>query len=371
MEHLREFGLSRDPFVNDPVLQFYYESPVHRSAERRLMRGIAQHKGLCLLLGEPGAGKSMLVRHLLEELEEEAYEASLLSIVQGGVGPQWLLSRVAARLGVEEPAEAPLEILAQCYDRLAAFREEGRRPVVVVDDAQRLRDPACMEALRALLELEYEDHHLLTLILAGEPGLDAVLALDPALPHRLDMRVSLDPFDVPTATAYLAHRVTAAGGHPTLLQPETVQAIQALGRGLPRRMNTLADNALFEAHLANRTQLLPQDVERAAEDLGYRDDLGPTALADSMPPGAGGVIPGGEPIDLTQEVAGLSGDGLDDPMPAFEEPAMAAFEEPEKDLEEASLFEPESPPTVVMDGIPEPAGVDDDVEELFDNLIDD
>ena len=87
MEHLREFGLSRDPFVNDPVLQFYYESPVHRGAERRLMRAIAQHKGLCLLLGDPGAGKSMLVRHLLEELEEEAYEASLLSLVQDDVTP--------------------------------------------------------------------------------------------------------------------------------------------------------------------------------------------------------------------------------------------------------------------------------------------
>ncbi len=363
MEHLREFGLSRDPFVNDPVLQFYYESPVHRGAERRLMRGIAQHKGLCLLLGEPGAGKSMLVRHLLEELEEEAYEASLLSIVRGDADAQWLLARVAARLGVEEPAETPLETLAQCYDRLSAFREEGRRPVIVVDDAQRLRDPACMAALRALLELEYEDHHLLTLILVGEPGLDAVVALDPALPHRLDMRVTLDPFDVPTATAYLAHRVSTAGGHPTLLQPETVQAIQVLGRGLPRRMNTLADNALFEAHLSSRTQVLPEDVERAAEALGYREDLGPTSLADSMPPGVGGGIPGGEPIDLTHEVAGLSDDGLDEPMPAFEEL--------EKDPEEASLFEPESPPTVVMDGVPAPSAVDDDVEELFDNLIED
>ena len=90
-----------------------------------------------------------------------------------------------------------------------------------------------------------------------------------------------------------------------------------------------------------------------------------------MPPGAAGALPGGEPIDLTREVAGFSDDGLDEPMPSFEEPAMAAFEE-EKDLEEASLFEPESPPTVVMEGVPpdESGRMDDDVEELFDNLID-
>lgn len=358
MDHLREFGLSRDPFVNDPVPGLYYQSAVHHAAERRLGRAIAQHKGLCVLVGDPGAGKSMLARRVLEQLGEEAFEASLLLIVQSSIDARGLLARVATRLGVENPAEEPLGILAQAYDRLSAFREEGRRPVVIVDDAHQLATRELMQALRALLDLEYEDHHLLSLVLVGQPVLDRVLALDPALPPRLDVRVRLDALDLPSTAAYLGHRITNAGGHPLLMKPDAVEAIHSWGRGLPRRINVLADNALFEAHLERRTQVRAEDVERAARELGY-DGVDVAALADAMPPRAGSKAPGGEPIDLTQEVR-PGGRSWDDTVPAFDDA--------EKEPEEAPVFDMDGGSEIVVDAGED--GVDRDVDDVFDHLID-
>jgi general secretion pathway protein A len=348
VEHLSAFGLSRDPFANDPQPAFYYASPVHRAAEKRLMRGITQGKGLCVLTGDTGSGKSLLARRIVEELEEEAYEASLLVVLKSGVDARWLLGRIAARFGVAEPADEALGLIAQIYDRLSSFHEEGRRPVLVIDDAHLLAKPELMEALRALLDLEYEDRHVLTLILVGPAELDAVLALDPALPQRLEVRVRLEALDLGATTAYLAHRLNTAGGHPALLEPAAVEAVQRFARGLPRRINTLVDNALFEAHLANRARVRSDDVDRAARDLGYEADL-VSSVAEGLEaaPRAGRSAPGGEPIELEQ----------------------MAFEDELKDAEEAPVYANEAPPTMLVTGRDD--GVDRDVENLFDNLIED
>lgn len=350
MNHLREFGLSRDPFANDIGETFYYESPVHRAAERRLMRGISQHKGLCLLVGDCGSGKSLLARRLLGSLEEEAYEASLLMILQSDVDATWLLSRVARQLGVEEPAAESGELLAQIYDRLSVYSEEGRRPVLIIDDAHLLGSRSRMEALRALVDLEYEERQLLTLVLVGERSLDAALGADPRLPNRLDLRVTLGPMDLSTSAAYLGHRLTAAGGHPSLLESSAVEALHARAGGLPRRLNVLADNALFEAHLANRTRVETQDVEQAAADLLW--------------------IAGSEPIDLNEEVPLGESGGFGTASEI--EASFAEDDDDEKEGQEATFFETESPPTVVMGNAALSDGnMDRDVDDLFDNLIDD
>jgi type II secretory pathway predicted ATPase ExeA len=344
VEHLSAFGLSRDPFANDLQPAFYYASPVHRAAEKRLLRGITQARGLCLLVGDAGAGKSLLARRIVEGLEEEAYEAGLLAILRSGVDARWLLGRIAMRVGVEEPANDVLELVAQIYDRLSSFAEEGRRPVLVIDDAQLLARPELMEALRALLDLEYEDRHVLTLILVGSHELDGMLALDAALPQRVEVRVRLEPLDLGATTAYLAHRLNTAGGHPALLEPAAVESIHRYARGLPRRINTLADNALFEAHLANRARVRPDDVERAAHDLGYEEPGIVAPVGDGLvpEPRAGRAAPGGEPIELEQ----------------------MAFEDDIKEPEEAPVFGREGPPTMLVRD-----GVDRDVEDLFENLI--
>jgi general secretion pathway protein A len=272
VEHLQHFGLSRDPFANEPQLESFLEIPPHNDALRRLDRGVRQSKGLCVLVGKVGAGKTMVVRKLLEELEEEIFEASMLVVPHGSVDSIWLLSRFARQLGVEEPAESRDLLMAQIYDHLAIVREDGRHAVLIVDDAHALTDPRVISEVCGLLKLEYEDKRLLTLVLAGEPCIRNLIDGDTGLANRIDVKVDLDGMDERSGIAYLTHRIQAAGGAVAIVDEAAAAALHQLGGGLPGRINTLADNALFEAFLQSRRQLTGSDVAYAARSLSWNDD---------------------------------------------------------------------------------------------------
>jgi general secretion pathway protein A len=291
VEHLHHFKLVEDPFRNEPLLRFLFETPQQQEALRRLDRAVRQAKGLCVLTGDVGSGKTIAVRELLENLEEEVFEASMMVVLNGAADATWMLTRFAKQLGVEEPPPEREALIAEVYDRLAIIREDGRHAVLIIDDAQALASPATLAEVCGLLKLEYEDRRLLSLVLAGTPCLADALAEDPILAHRVDVRIQLAPLDSKTTAAYLAHRLRCAGGEPEILQPGAVAALHAHGRGIPGLMNTLADNALFEAFLCGRSCVTATDVERARGDLGWE----PAAMAAAEPAPAQVAAPVAEP----------------------------------------------------------------------------
>jgi len=269
VEHLQHFQLSGDPFRNEPLLKSYFEGEPHQGALQRLTRAVRQGKGLCVLTGETGSGKTMVVRRLLECLEEEVFEASMMVVLDGAADASWMLKRFVRQLGVEDVAPEREGMVAQIYDQLAIVREEGRQPVLIIDDAHALARRGALAEVCSLLKLEYEDRRLLTLVLAGPAVLDQSLSADPSLAHRIDVRVELASFRPEVAAEYLAHRITQVGGDPGIVDGGARAALCEFGRGFPGLMNTLADNALFEAFLCGRTQMTRVDVERAHRDLGW------------------------------------------------------------------------------------------------------
>lgn len=281
MEHLEHFGLSRDPFSNDPQLSVYFESAEHAAAERRVRRSVTQQKGLCVLSGPAGAGKSMVVRHLLESLEEEVFEACLLVPVPGVADAGWVFSRFAAHLGVAEPSPERAALLGQIYEQMAVVREDGRQVVLILDEADVLAERGALGDLRALLNLEYEERRLLTLVLVGGAEIEELIARERGLADRLDVHVRLRPLDADAATQYLTHRIRRVGGSPAILDASALDALIDLAGGIPRRMNTIADNALFEAFVAGRVSATRDDVVHAAAEL----DLGASRRASpAVPP---------------------------------------------------------------------------------------
>jgi general secretion pathway protein A len=286
VEHLEHFGLSRDPFSNDPQLSVYFPSAEHASAERRLRRGVTQQKGLCLLTGPPGAGKSMVVRHLLDSLEEEVYQACLLVPVPGVADVTWVLSRFAAHLGVEEPSADHATLLGQIYDQMAVVREDGRHVVLIIDEADVLAERGALGDLRALLNLEYEERRLLTLVLVGPNQIQETLARESGLAARVDVHVRLRPLDAEAATQYLTHRIRRVGGSPAILDSTALPLLIERAGGIPRLLNTIADNALFEAFLAKRVSATSDDVTRAADELELGEGAAqpPPAATRAAPP---------------------------------------------------------------------------------------
>ena len=267
MSYLEFYGLSQEPFSNAPVSRFYYDSAQHSQALLRLTRAVSGMRGLALLVGEIGAGKTTLARRLLDSLPEERYEAALLVIIHSGITANWLLRRIALQLGIDSPAEEKLGILSQLYERHLEIHAQGRKAVVLIDEAQMLATREIMEEFRGLLNLEVPGEKLLSFVFFGLPEIEENLKLDPPLAQRVAVRCRLDPLGEEATEAYLRHRLSLAGAQRVPFTPGAVREVHRFSRGTPRLINTICDNALFEGFVSGAHDVDAFLVERVARDL--------------------------------------------------------------------------------------------------------
>ncbi|HEY1098764.1 MAG TPA: AAA family ATPase, partial [Myxococcota bacterium] len=156
----------------------------------------------------------------------------------------------------------------QLYQRLVAIYESGKKAVVLIDEAQMLQTRELMEELRGLLNLEVPERKLLTFVLFGLPEIESNLLLDPPLAQRVALRVRLSSFDRDATEAYVKHRLRLAGAQRMLFDPTAIDVIHAYSHGIPRVINTLGDNALFEAFLARRKDVDGELMKKVAANLG-------------------------------------------------------------------------------------------------------
>ena len=268
MSYLEHYGLDREPFSNAPDARFYFNSEQHSQALLRLMYAVDSNKGLAVLVGGVGTGKTTLARRMLDNLPEDRYESSLLVMVHSGITPEWILTRIALQLGVVEPAGDRLKLLKQLYTRLLEIEDEGRRAVVLIDEAQMLQSRELMEEFRGLLNLEIPGKKLLNIVFFGLPELEDCLALDEPLAQRVAVKFHLKSMTVETTTSYIKHRLQIAGAKQMLYDDESIPLIHRYAGGVPRLINTISDNCLFEAYLCKMNNVDPRTAHRVAGDLG-------------------------------------------------------------------------------------------------------
>lgn len=281
MEYLDYFQLTSEPFSNAPLSRFYFASRQHTEALNRLMYAASSMKGLAILIGDIGHGKTTLARRMLDALPESEYEAAMLVIVHAGITPNWLLKRIASQLGVSEPAEDKLTILSQLYQRLLNIYQAGKRAVVIIDEAQMLATRELMEEFRGLLNLEVPDRKLITFVFFGLPEIERNLRLDPPLAQRIALRYQLRPLTSEDTSAYIDHRLRIAGAKRQLFPAPVVQEIHRVTNGVPRLINTVCDNVLLEMFFAKKRVADIELVQMIAHNFGLPEDL---SGATQMPP---------------------------------------------------------------------------------------
>jgi type II secretory pathway predicted ATPase ExeA len=267
VSYLEYYELTQEPFSNAPVSRFYYSSAQHAQALLRLTHAVSGMKGLAVLVGDIGAGKTTLARRMLDSLPEEEYEAALLVIVHSGITAGWLLRRIALQLGVESPADEKLALLSQLYQRLVRIYESGKKAVLLIDEAQMLASREIMEEFRGLLNLEVPERKLISFVFFGLPEIEAHLKLDPPLAQRVALKYRLEPLNAEATEAYVRHRLKLAGAPRVPFTQRALARIHARTRGIPRLINTLCDNLLFEGFVARTPDLDEGFVERVARDL--------------------------------------------------------------------------------------------------------
>lgn len=283
MDYLDFYELSQEPFSNAPVSRFYYDSAHHSQTLLRLQYALSSMKGLAVLVGGIGAGKTTLARRLLDSLDEREFDAALLVIIHSDITSDWLLRRIAVQLGVEDPAGDKLVLLSQLYRRLVEIYESGKKAVVLIDEAQMLATRELMEEFRGLLNLEVPERKLLSFVFFGLPEIEDHLRIDLPLAQRVALRVRLDPFDLSSTDAYIRHRLRVAGARKPIFDAEAIRAIHLAASGTPRLINTVADNALFEGALARMPTIGAELIKTVARNLSLPVDE-PVTSADYLNP---------------------------------------------------------------------------------------
>lgn len=272
MDYAQFYGLKEQPFSSSHDDRFYFDSPQHSKAVIKLSYAAETMKGLAILTGDIGTGKTTLARRMLGLFSaQKDFETALLIIVHSEITPIWLLRKIAMQFGVEPGESGRVEIIAQLYRRLVEISDQNKKAVVLIDEANMLQTKEIMEELRGLLNIEFAEGHLITFILFGLPEMEDHLRLDEPLYQRIAMRCNLQPLSVESTKEYVKYRMSVAGAEDNLFSDEAIEIIHHYSRGKPRLINFLCDNVLLEGFLLKKEKIDEAMIEEAAEDLGMRD----------------------------------------------------------------------------------------------------
>jgi general secretion pathway protein A len=267
MDYLEYYRLKEHPFSNVVDNRFYFNSLQHSNALKKLKYGIDSKKGLAVVIGDIGTGKTTLARRFLEELDEDKYEAALLVVIHSSVSSEWLFKKFAIQLGVRDIKEDKVELLSQIYSRLYEIREEGRNAVVMLDEVQMLNSKEIMEEFRGLSNMELPDGKMVNLVFFGLPDLENVLSLDEPLKQRIAVKIKLKSFSEEDTTNYINHRLSVAGCDGEIFSQDAYKLIYQYSLGLPRLINSVCDNALLEGYLFNKNSIDAMTIKAVAVDL--------------------------------------------------------------------------------------------------------
>lgn len=270
MSYEQHFGLSSQPFSNAADSKFFYESDQHQEAMLRVEHSVSTMKGLAVVIGGAGAGKTLLARRVLEKLEAkpDEYEAALLVIVHSEVSADWLLKKIASQLGVPNPADRKADLLPQLFERLGAIHEAGKKAVVIIDEANMLKSKEIFEEFRGLSNLEVPGCKLISIVLFGLPDLEQNMAVDPPLVQRIAVKVGIKPLDQTSTAAYVRHRLSVSGAKPGIFDDAALAEVHRISQGVPRVINTICDNALLETFLVKKNTVSAEMIGDVAKDLG-------------------------------------------------------------------------------------------------------
>jgi len=260
------FSLKERPFSLTPDPDFLFLSGSHQQALDHLLFGLESGEGFIVVTGDIGVGKTTVCRALLRRLPERFATALVVNTL---LTEKELLRTVLDDFGVPVPDGTRKDLLDALNRFLLAEAGAGRRPVLVIDEAQNLAPPL-LEQVRLLSNLETEKRKLLQIVLFGQKELQEKLRL-PQLrqfDQRITVRATILPLDLRETSRYIQHRMSVAGAAGSaFLSPAAERLLHRRSRGVPRRINQLCDRALLAACVRNAARVEPEDVVRAAASL--------------------------------------------------------------------------------------------------------
>src|SRR5262252_6131330 len=266
--YLEHFGLKEPPFRITPHTDFFFQGANRGATLDALLYAITHDEGIVKVSGEVGSGKTMLCRVLMERLPATV-ETIYLS--NPSLSREEILLAIGDELKLEMEKDRQTRVIRTLQEHLLRLFGEGRRVVVLIDEAHAMPDET-LEEIRLLSNLESNRHKLLQIVLFGQPELDE--HLDTAGMRQLKERVThsfrLEPLVHADIENYIDFRMRAAGYRgPKVFSPDAIRLIAHHSLGLTRRINILADKALLAAFASGTHAVTATEVRRAVRDSEF------------------------------------------------------------------------------------------------------
>lgn len=244
--YLDFFDLREEPFATTPDPKFLYKSPVHQEALDRIMTSVSMRRGVNAIIGEPGLGKSMLIRTMLKGFSDCVRFAWVFNT---NMDSRDLIKYICRDFGFVPKGEDISDLLVELYTFLIREYEQQNYTILIIDEAQNCK-PEVLEEIRQLSNLETVSNKLLQVILSGQPQLDVYLN-DPSL-HQLKQRISLKAtlhrLGWDDTVNYIHHRLQVAGAkRDDIFSEAALGSIYEISDGVPRLINQVCDNAMMSA----------------------------------------------------------------------------------------------------------------------------
>lgn len=302
------YGLSAKPFQLNPDPSFYFASKQHRRAKAYLEYGVSRNEGFIVITGEIGAGKTMVLRSLIEGLNGSNVITGHLVTTQ--LGAEDTLRMVGAAFGFRVKDVPKSELLITLEAFLISQTSKGKRCLLIVDEAQNLT-PRAVEELRMLSNFQFGNQALLQSFLVGQPEFREILQRPEMeqFRQRVAATCHIGPLDADETKAYIEHRLKCAGHkEPGLFDEAAIAGIYKASDGIPRRINAICDRMMLGGFLGGRQRLTVDDLNEVVTELQQENTVPRHTTAGAFAAAAAAVAVAGTDAQMP---GGLAGEELE------------------------------------------------------------
>ncbi len=276
-------NLKIEPFNNVPDTRFFYESNAHQRALFKLMYAAEKMKGLAVLYGEIGTGKTTVSRKFLSNLNNSGkFKTGLLILTHEDFSPDWLIDRIGSLLGLRNMPEKKSDKMSLITKRLMQFYKAGKKTVIIIDEINKMKDAQTIEELRGFLNLELGAERLVTFVLVGTPDAEEYLSANESLNQRIALKIFLPPMDLVSVGNYIEHRLKIAGASKQMFTPDSYKRIYQYSGGRPRLINAICDNALLESAFLRKLPVDGMMIDEVAMSLGLKKKISDQELSNTF-----------------------------------------------------------------------------------------
>ena len=263
--YLNYWKFEKPPFANVPSKFLFYRSPQHAEAFSRLLYVIEHRKGVAMLTGEVGCGKTTVTKVLMNQLDREKYQLQML--FNPALTPNELIKAILINFGDRSENGSKPVLLDRLRSRLVRNSEQGISTVLAIDEAHVIGKQETLDEIRMLLNLQANDQFLISLILLGQPPLLKRISELQPLKERISVKFHLEPLDYHNTQRYIIYRLKSVGAMRGMFSKESIPPIYNYSGGIPLRINNVCDRALLIGYMRKASMINSAIVDEAIEDL--------------------------------------------------------------------------------------------------------